>query len=249
MRNMKNVTRRILIVGSSSDIARSLNPALIAARMTVGLHYRSNAASLMKFREGKRLKKFQQDLGSAAACHVLVDDFVAWAGSIDGLIQLSGDIAEPLHWERLDEDHWRRDLDANLVMPFFLAQRAVHHMKNKGGRIILMSTASAGHGGGSTSMAYGVAKAGIECMVKGLARDCARHNILVNAVAPGFIRTKFHSEKMQRTVRQLDDRARMIPLKRAGTTEEVAGAIEYLLSERASYITGQVLAVSGGDWL
>jgi len=246
---MGKILHKILIVGASSDIAGALNGPLVKEGNVVGLHYRGNTAALRRFKEGKLLKKFQANLVSANACFRLVDDFVAWAGGIDCLIQLSGDIKEPIHWEGITEEHWNHDLKTNLVMPFFLAQRAIRHMKKSGGRIVLTSTASAGHGGGSTSMAYGVAKAGIECMVKGLARDCAQYNILVNAVAPGFIRTKFHTEKMKRSDKQLDDRARLIPLKRAGTPEEMAGVILFLLSGQSSYITGQVLAVSGGDWL
>jgi len=246
---MNKPLKKILIVGASSDIASALNRLLVKAGWVVGLHYRGNAAALKRFKEGKRLKKFQADLVSADTCSSLVDEFVAWAGGIDCLIQLSGDIREPIHWEGLTEEHWRYDLDTNLVMPFFLAQRAIKYMKKTGGRIVLTSTASAGHGGGSTSMAYGVAKAGIECMVKGLARDCAHYDILINAVAPGFIGTKFHTVKMRRNIKQLEDRAQLIPLKRAGTPEEVAGAILFLVSSQSTYITGEVLAVSGGDWL
>jgi len=122
-------------------------------------------------------------------------------------------------------------------------------MRRTGGRIILMSTASASHGGGSSSLAYGVAKAGIECLVKGLARDCAPDNILVNAVAPGFIETKFHTRKMKKTADELRQRVQLVPMKRAGTTAEFAGAILFLLSEGAAYITGQTLTIAGGDWL
>ena len=100
-----------------------------------------------------------------------------------------------------------------------------------------------------TSLAYGAAKAGIECVVKGLARDCAKYNILVNAIAPGFFMTKFHTEKMKRTKEQLEERAKLIPLKRVGTPEEFSGTVLFLLSDSASYITGQIIAVSGGDWL
>jgi len=71
----------------------------------------------------------------------------------------------------------------------------------------------------------------------------------VNAIAPGFFLTKFHTEKMERTKEQLQERIKLIPLERAGTTEELSGTIMYLLSESASYITGQVIAISGGDWL
>ena len=197
----------------------------------------------------RKLKKFRKNLDSSSTCFQLIDDFVDWAGGIDCLIQLSGDIKRPVNWEDLTEEDWSCDLSVNLIMPFFLAQRAALYMKKSGGRILLTSTASASHGGGSMSLAYGVAKAGVECIVKGLARDCAKYNILVNAIAPGFFLTKFHTEKIKRTQDQLQERVKLIPLKRAGTTDEFAGTVMYLLSESSSYITGQVIAISGGDWL
>lgn len=137
----------------------------------------------------------------------------------------------------------------NLSGPFFLAQRAMTYMKKAGGRVIFTSTASARHGGGANSIAYGVAKAGIECLTKALARDGAPHNILVNAVAPGFIATAFHEKRMGRDRDALRARARMNPLKRAGSPADVASIIVYLLSPGASFLTGECIAVSGGDFL
>ena len=241
--------KKILIIGASSDIAADLNRALYRSGATIGLHYNKHAAPLSEYKEDKRLKKFQKDLTTSNACFELIDSFVKWAKGIDYLVQLSGDIKKPMHWTDLTKDDWNYDLDMNLLMPFFLAQRAVSYLKEKGGRIILMSTASASHGGGTSSLAYGVAKAGIECLVKRLAKDCAIYNILVNAIAPGFIQTKFHTEKMKRTDEQLKQRAELIPFKRAGTTKEIADVIMFLLSEGTSYMTGQTIAVSGGDWL
>ena len=241
--------KKILLVGASSDLAGSLNETLYKTDNIVGFHYNTNEKPLLKYDEGEKVKRFQKDINSSLACFQLVDDFVAWAGGIDCLIQMSGDIKKPVDWEELTEKEWSYDLSANLIMPFFLAQRAILHMKNSGGRIVMTSTVSAAHGGGSTSLAYGVAKAGVECIIKGLARDCAKYNILVNAIAPGFFLTKFHTEKMERTKEQVQERIKLIPLRRAGTTEELAGTVMYLLSESASYITGQVIAISGGDWL
>lgn len=241
--------KKILIVGASSDIAADLNTMLIESGATVGFHYNRNEKSLSKIRNSKHVKKFQKNLKSFRSCYELVDDFINWAKGIDYLVQLCGDIKRPVHWENLTEEDWHYDLGINLIMPFFLVQRAMLYMRDTGGRIILISTASASHGGGTTSFAYGVAKAGIECMVKGLARDCAKFNVLVNAIALGVISTKFHTEKMKRTKEQLEERIKLIPLNRAGTTKEFASTVMFLLSENASYINGQIIAVSGGDWL
>lgn len=241
--------KKILVVGASSDIAVDLNRVLYQSGATIGLHYNKNAAALSGYKEDNRLKKFQKNLTSSKTCFKLIDDFVNWANGIDYLVQLSGDINRPVHWRDITEDDWAYDLGINLVMPFFLAQRTAMHLRQKGGRIILMSTASASHGGGAMSLAYGTAKVGIECIVKRLAMDCAKHNILVNAIAPGFVKTKFHTEKMKRTEEQLKQRVELIPLKRQGTTKEIAETIIFLLSGGASYITGQTIAISGGDWL
>ena len=241
--------KKILIVGASSDLAVSLNELLYNSDNIAGFHYNTNDKPLSKYDEGEKIKKFQKDINSSLACFQLVDDFVNWAEGIDCLIQLSGGIKKPANWEDLTEEEWSYDLSVNMIMPFFLAQRAILHMKKSGGRIVMTSTASAVHGGGPTSLAYGVAKAGVECIVKGLARDCAKYNILVNAIAPGVFLTKFHTEKMKRNQEQLQERIKLVPLKRAGTTEELAGTIMYLLSESASYITGQVIAISGGERL
>lgn len=241
--------KKILVIGASADLAINLNEILYKSGAVVGFHYNKNKKALSCFIESQKIKKFQKDLNCSKACYELIDKFVDWAGGIDFLIQLSGDINRPVHWELLKEEDWSCDLSVNMIMPFFLAQRAVNYMKDNGGRVILMSTASAAHGGGSTSLAYGVAKGGIEGIVKRLAKDCARHNILVNAIAPGFIITKFHTERMKKTQKELKKRIDLIPLGRAGTAQDFANAVIFLLSKGSSYITGQTINVSGGDWL
>lgn len=245
---------RILIAGASSDIGLALIGILGATKATVGAHYFRNKSALKDIAADGRFgaatfRLFPGSLCAQADCHRLVDDFVNWAGGIDALVQLTGDVANPCPWEELREAAWLADLNLNLSGPFFLAQRAMRHMKSSGGRVVLTSTASARHGGGATSIAYGVAKAGIECLTKGLARAGAPHNILVNAIAPGLIDTKFHSRSMGRDQAALRKRASLVPLKRAGKPGDVAAMIAYLLSPQAGYITGECIAVSGGDWL
>ena len=241
--------KKILIVGASSDLAAPLNEKLIKSDAIVGLHYNTSKKRLSNYKDGSRIKKIKAYLKSSNDCYKLVDSFVNWAGGINILIILIGGIKEAVSWEKLTDAHWKHDLNVNLIIPFFLAQRAISYMKKSGGRIIFTSTASASHGGGPKSMAYGLAKGALDCMTKGLARECARYNILVNAVAPGFIMTRFHTEKMNRSKEQLRARAKLVLLKRAGTSKEVSEAIMFLISKNASYITGHVLPICGGDWL
>lgn len=243
--------KKVLVVGASSDLALDLNRMLVESEALVGLHYNRNPVPLLQYCNARNVKRMQGNLTDRLSCFRLVDKFVKWANGIDFLLQLSGDIRRPVHWSKLMLRDWNYDLSVNLITPFFLAQRAIIYMKRNpsGGRIILMSTASASHGGGSNSLAYGVAKAGVECMVKCLARDNAQYNILANAIAPGFFITKFHTKKMRRSQDDLEKRLQLIPLKRAGTTNELAQTVMFLLSEGASYITGQIINLSGGDWL
>ena len=251
---LKPVGSRILVAGASSDIGSAVLRLLAESPARIGAHYFSNRDAISDLAEGcgldeTRLLPLQSDISTQASCHALVDSFVEWAGGIDAVVQLTGDVTRPCSWKELREEEWLADLNVNLSGPFFLAQRAMRYMEDGGGRIVLTSTASAQHGGGATSMAYGVAKAGVECLTKGLAREGARHTILVNAVAPGFINTKFHTARMKRDEIQLAERAELVPLRRPGTPGDVASMIIYLLSEGGSYITGQVIPISGGDWL
>jgi 3-oxoacyl-[acyl-carrier protein] reductase len=247
--------RRFLIIGASGGIGYAVVRLLVERGARLGAHYYRHPGPLRRLLAGGRLsgsqiRLYQAELSTQRRCHDLVDRFVRWAGGIDGLVQLSGTVHQPCRWEAISEASWGADLRVNLDGPFFLAQRAMRYMRaHGGGRIILTSTASARHGGGPTTMAYGVAKAGVECVVKALAREGASHRILVNAVAPGLIDTPFHVERMGRRPAELTRRAALVPLKRMGTPEEVAHLIIYLLSSGASFITGECIAVSGGDWL
>jgi 3-oxoacyl-[acyl-carrier protein] reductase len=249
--------RRILLAGASGDIGRALLKRLLPTDGLIGIHHFSERGQLeaeVRARAANtQVAFFQADVRHPAACRRVVDDFVAWAGGIDALVQLAGGVSRPIVWTELEPHDWQHDIDLNLTGTFFLAQRTFKHMRDtngaRGGKIVLVSTASAAHGGGPTSMAYGIAKAGVECLVKGLAKEGARDNILVNGVAPGFIETRFHTLRMRRTARELKRRAELVPLKRAGKPDDVAALIVYLLSDWNKYITGECVAVSGGDFL
>ena len=235
---------KILVAGASGGIGSEVVRLLSATGAVLGAHYHRTVPA----NAGDRIKPFKADLSKPAAAAKLVADFARWAGGIDALIQLNGG-AHPADIDSATPRQWQADLDLNLTAPFFLAREAMKRMPPSGGRIVLCGTASSAHGGGSRTMAYGAAKAGLECVTKGLAREGAPRNILVNAVCPGFIDTAFHTRHAGRTAAELKKRAALVPLGRAGTPLEVAGLIAFLMSDHAGYITGQCIAISGGDWL
>jgi len=114
---------------------------------------------------------------------------------------------------------------------------------------MMVSTASAAYSGGADSLAYGAAKCSVELVAKRLAKDCASSGIRVNVLAPGYINTQFHGKTMKRSAKDRKERAKSVPLGKAGEPDDVAKYIEFLVSGGSNFVTGQVFEISGGDWL
>jgi len=245
--------KKILILGASSDIGFTLLKTLSNKDLLIGAHCYQNYEKLDKYikknKLGKKIKIFKANLVSQNSCHDLVKKFLVWSKSIDVLIQLNGNISKITNWKDMKQSDFEKDINYNLSSVFYVCQKVFKKMENNGGKIILMSTSSALHGGGEQSLAYGMGKLGVHGLTKGLARFGAKKNMIVNAVAPGYINTKFHTEKMKRKKSDLIKRAQLSKLNRAGETSEVAGLINFLLSENSNYITGEVISIDGGDWI
>jgi len=140
-------------------------------------------------------------------------------------------------------DEWQQVLNTNLTGFFLTARLIVKHMlPQRAGRIVAISSVS-GQTGQAGQVNYAASKAGLIGAAKSLAREVAKRNILVNVVAPGLIETEMIEELPMERILPL------IPLARCGKVEEVAGVVDFLLSEAASYMTGQVLGVNGGLYM
>ena len=148
----------------------------------------------------------------------------------------------------MTEKQWDDMIRINLKSVYSLIHFSVPHMiKQKSGRIIPI-TSTAGQRGESFHTHYGASKGGVISLVKGLATELARHNILVNSVAPGWVATDMSNPVLQSKKGQ-KMAAQAIPLGRPATAEEIAGPILFLASDLANFITGEIINVNGGSVL
>lgn len=169
-------------------------------------------------------------------------------GRLDVLINNAGIVAPKSRVDAMDGERVARMLAVNVLGSFLCAREAVRRMSSRhggrGGVIVNLSSAAARIGSGGEWVDYAASKGAIDTMTLGLAREVADEGIRVNAVRPGLIATEIHSSGGQpdRIERMRDG----IPMKRAGSAEEVAAAILWLASDEASYVTGAILDVTGG---
>ncbi|SVE51204.1 uncharacterized protein METZ01_LOCUS504058, partial [marine metagenome] len=221
---------KVLIAGASGGIGNALVKLLMEGPDSIIGFHRSTSENIPKSNSSNhKLIDLKLTLSNDEQCNALVDNFTNISDGLDGLVVLCGGINSSDHWENINEDDWNEDINLNLSVPFFLARSAMEKMKT-GGHIVLVGTESAIHGGSPTSLAYGVAKRGVECLVQGLARDGSKNNILVNGIRLGLIRSGFHERWQGKTENDLIERENLVLLKRSGTPEEVAAMVIYLLS-------------------
>jgi NAD(P)-dependent dehydrogenase (short-subunit alcohol dehydrogenase family) len=184
----------------------------------------------------------QADVAEASAVASALAETQARFGRLDALINNAG-IAVFAPLMETSDDDWARVLAVNLTGPFLCAKAAVPHLRERGGAIVNITSISSLRASTLRS-AYGTSKAGLAHLTKQLAVELASLGIRVNAVAPGPVETAMAKEVHTSEIRA--DYHDAIPLNRYGLEEELAEAVFFLCSERASYITGQVLAVDGG---
>ena len=241
--------KRVLITGASGGIGSCLARLFAEYGALLGLHYHQNRAeteTLVREIEkvGGEAVSIQADL-CAPALPNLLQTFTERFGGIDILVNNAGAVIGAVDFLDLEPQMWEQTFRLNVQNPYFLAREAFVVMKMQGGgKIINISSISAKYGGSTKTLHYGAAKAALEAVTTGLARQGAPHNILVNAVRGGFIDTPMH-HKIGRA--NLQRRIDMIPLKRAGTPVDVARMVLFLASEACDFVTGEVFTVAGGD--
>ena len=239
--------RTALVTGAAKGIGRAIARALARDGFRVAVHYRTSQAdaeaTVAAIRSnGGEAQSFAADLADPAQTEALVKAVERELGPIHTLVANAGIIkSQLLAFTKLDE--WREVMTANLEAPFLLTKAVARPMvRQKAGRIIYISS-DAGLLGDLMRAAYSASKAGLFGLAKTAARELAASGVTVNVVAPGIIVTDMTADIPEtRRAKQLA----VIPLARFGTPEEVAGAVRFLASDDASWITGQTLCVDGG---
>ena len=232
-----------LVTGSTRGIGREIAAVLAAcgAKVAVAGREQAKAAEVAKA-IGGGAQGFGADMSDGAQVTKLVEEVEAAFGALDILVNNAGLTRDNLLIRIKDED-WDAVLDANLKGAFAAIRAATRGMmKRRWGRIINISSV-VGITGNKGQASYAASKAGMLGLTKAVAQELASRNILVNAIAPGFIETEMTAALSAEQRAALAER---IPLARLGTPTDVANAVAFLASEHAAYITGQVLVVDGG---
>ena len=236
-----------LITGATRGIGKQIAITLAKQGYNIALNYRKENVELENTKKeieeiGVQVIAVKGDVANFEECENFVKQVIERFGQIDVLVNNAG-ITKDMLLMRMKKEDFEQVIDTNLVGTFNVTKNVVPYMmKARSGRIINISSV-VGFSGNAGQTNYSASKAGIIGFTKSLAKEIASRNILVNAVAPGFIETNM-TDVLKDDVKQ--EIAKNIPLKRMGTTQDVANVVKFLASDDSSYITGQVINVDGG---
>ena len=236
-----------LITGGTRGIGKEIAYTLAEENYDIIINYRTENEELMKLKkeiEQKRVRclLIKGDVSNFEDCKKLVEEAINRMNHIDVLVNNAG-ITKDMLLMRMKPEDFNEVINVNLIGTFNMTKNVINYMmKKRKGRIINVSSV-VGISGNAGQTNYAASKAGIIGFTKSLAKEVASRNILVNAIAPGFIQTDM-TNILKENVK--DEIAKTIPLKRMGTAKDVANVVKFLVSEDSSYITGQVIQVDGG---
>ncbi len=236
-----------LITGATRGIGKQIAITLAKQGYNIALNYRKENEELENTKKeiekiGVQVLAVKGDVANFENCENFVKQVIERFRQIDVLVNNAG-ITKDMLLMRMKKEDFEQVIDTNLVGTFNVTKNVVPYMmKARSGRIINISSV-VGISGNAGQTNYSASKAGIIGFTKSLAKEIASRNILVNAVAPGFIETNM-TDVLKDDVKQ--EIAKNIPLKRMGTTQDVANVVKFLASDDSSYITGQVINVDGG---
>ncbi len=237
----------VIVSGATRGIGKAISAKFLEAGANVIGIYGGNAEAAAAFSKefqkySARLDLLKCNISQEVEVNSLFEMVEAKYHALDVLVNNAG-VRKDAVLALMQTEQWQQVIDINLTGTFFMAKQAVLlMMQNKYGRIINI-TSPVAHLGFPGQANYAASKAGQVALTKTLAKEVAKKKITVNCVSPGFIATDFINNLDKE---QLATYKRLVPMRRFGAPEEVADAVLFLASNRAAYITGSVLEISGG---
>lgn len=245
--NFSLAGKTALVTGGSRGIGKAVALALASRGADVGI----TCLTGCKFAEdvraqvrdlGRRAEYFAHDIGNPAEVAKLAAEVTDSLGKIDVLVNNAG-ITRDRSFKKMSQDMWDAVIAVNLTGVFVVTKQFIDGMADRGwGRVINISSI-VGEVGNFGQANYAAAKAGVIGLTKTLAREYARKGVTVNAVAPGFIKTRMLADVPEKALEAV---VNMTPVGRLGEPAEIAAAVAFLAMPEASYVTGHVLDVNGG---
>lgn len=243
----------MLITGASRGIGAATARFAASRGYDVCVNYRQDAEGAAAVRRdveaaGRRAVAVAADVGVEADVVRLFEVCDRELGPVTALVNNAGVLETQMRLDAMDAARWQRVLTTNVIGAFLSAREAVRRMSTRhggsGGAIVNVSSGASRLGSPAEYIDYAASKGALDTLTIGLAREVAEEGIRVNAVRPGFIYTGMHASGGEPN--RVDRVKAVVPMKRGGTADEVAGAILWLLSEEASYTTGAFIDVAGG---
>jgi 3-oxoacyl-[acyl-carrier protein] reductase len=242
-----------LITGGSSGIGRATVEAMARQGARVAVNYCKNRAGAEEAVEqirqaGGEAFPIRADVTRHAEVQAMVEAVRQRWERIDILVNNAGDLLARRTLVDMTEEYWDQIMALNLKSAFLCVRAVWEEMAGrKSGCIVNVTSIAGRNGGGPGAAAYAAAKGGLLTYTKSLAKELAPHGIRVNGIAPGVIATPYHERYSPPPLFQ--KYVAGIPLGRAGTSEEIADVIVFLVSPAARYITGETIEVNGGMWM
>lgn len=243
---MMNNKKTALVTGGAKGIGAEICRTLAKDGFAIALNYNSSIDSALLLQEElskiTEIQIFKADVSDSEQVKNMFSDIKTVFGGVDVLVNNAG-IAQQALFTDITDDMWQKMLGVNLTGAFNCCREALKYMINEKSGSIVNIASMWGETGGSLEVHYSAAKAGVIGLTKALAKEVGLSGITVNAVSPGVIMTDMTSQFSKEDLEVLKDET---PLNTLGQPKDVADAVAFLVSDKARFITGQVLSVNGG---